>query len=119
MRTQRLVVLALCAVAASPAIAATCEELMATIEARIRANGVAQFTVTAVDHAASAAGKQVGTCDLGRKKIMYLRAVPPSRETESAAAAPAASSASASASRPGVITECADGRVIRDGSCKK
>lgn len=118
MRTQRLVVLALGAVAVSPAIAATCDELVAKIEARIRANGVAQFTVTAVDLAASAPGKEVGTCDLGRKKILYLRAAPSPLSTESAAAA-ASAGASASSSRPAVITECADGRVIRNGTCKK
>lgn len=97
------VLLAVCA----PAAAVTCEELQASIEARIRANGVANFSVMAVDVAASAPGRQVGTCDLGRKKIMYLRG-------------PAAAASAASApQRPGIVTECADGRVVRDGSCKK
>jgi hypothetical protein len=104
----------LCGVAvAGPAGAVTCEELVATIEGRIRANGVASFTVTAVDVAASAPGKQVGTCGGGRKKIMYLRAIEPAKVPERTAAA------SAGASSPGVITECADGRVIKEGSCKK
>jgi len=111
MAAQRVAVSILCALAPCPALSASCEELVASIEARIRANGVANFTVTAVDAAASAPGKQVGTCDVSRKKIMYLRA---SSSTERSPA-----SASASASRPGVITECADGRVIREGTCKK
>lgn len=83
--------------------AATCEELQQSVEARIRANGVAAFTVTPVDAAASAPGQVVGTCDRGRKKLLYVRgaAVMPS---------PAASA---------VITECADGRVMAEGSCKK
>lgn len=98
----------LLAAAAGPALAATCDEIRASIEARIRANGVAGFSVTAVDLAASAPGKQVGTCDAGRKKIMYVRD-----------AGPTAASAPAAASRPAVITECADGRVVRDGTCKK
>ncbi|MBL8348157.1 MAG: DUF1161 domain-containing protein [Rubrivivax sp.] len=97
--------------AAGPALAATCEELRASIEARIRANGVANFSVQAVELAASAPGKQVGTCDLGRKKIMYVREAP--------GAAASAASPSAGPARAPVITECADGRVVRDGTCKK
>jgi hypothetical protein len=104
----------LLAASACSAFAVTCEELRASIEDRIRANGVANFSVTAVDVAASAPGKQVGTCDVGRKKIMYLRE-PPS----SAAAAAAAASAPAGSARAAVITECADGRVVKDGACKK
>ena len=97
-----------------PVLAATCEDLLATIGARIRANGVANFSVTAVDLAASAPGKQVGTCDIGRKKIMYVR-----ESSSLAIAASPAASANAASSRPGVITECADGRVIKEGTCKK
>lgn len=98
--------LALCA-GFSPALAATCEEIQQSIEARIRANGVATFTVTAVDAAASAPGQVVGTCDQGRRKLLYLRGA--------AASAPAKPSPAASA----VITECADGRVLTEGSCRK
>jgi hypothetical protein len=101
------VVLALC-VAFGPAFsAATCEELQQSIEARIRANGVASFTVTPVDAAASAPGQVVGTCDQGRRKLLYVRG----------AAASAAAKPSPAASA--VITECADGRVLTEGSCKK
>ena len=101
------VVLALC-VAFGPAFsAATCEELQQSIEARIRANGVASFTVTPVDAAASAPGQVVGTCDQGRRKLLYVRGA--------AASAPAKPNPAASA----VITECADGRVLTEGSCKK
>ena len=106
--------LLLIATAATPVHAATCEETVADIGARIRANGVAEFTVAAVDLAASAPGRQVGTCDAGRKKIMYVRG-------ESAAAAPATSASAPNprAPRPKVITECADGRVIEEGACEK
>jgi hypothetical protein len=93
---------------ASPsALAASCEELQQTIEARIRANGVASFTLTPVDAAASAPGQVVGTCDQGRTKLLYVRGA--------AAAAPAKQGPAAS----GVITECADGRVLKEGTCKK
>jgi len=95
---------ALAALSASgTALAASCEEVQQSIEARIRANGVASFTVTPVDAAASAPGQIVGTCDQGRKKLLYVRGA-------AAGQAPAASA---------VITECADGRVITQGSCKR
>jgi len=96
-----------CCAGFGPAVAATCEELQQSVEARIRANGVASFTVTPVDAAASAPGQVVGTCDQGRRKLLYVRAA--------AASAPARQSPAASA----VITECADGRVLTEGTCKK
>jgi len=112
--------------AAAAAQATPCEQVMAPIEARIRAKGVADFRLEAVDRAASAPGVQVGTCDLGRKKILYLRGTPGSGAASSAAAAAAragaeraAAPAGTPASGPRVITECADGRVIEQGSCKK
>jgi hypothetical protein len=104
----RVAILPALLVSFMPAFAATCEELRQSIEARIRANGVAGFTVTAVDAAASAPGQVVGTCDQGRTKLLYARG----------AAAPAASVKPGSPAS-GVITECADGRVITDGMCKK
>ena len=101
------VLLALCAAFGPAFSAATCEELQQSIEARIRANGVATFTIAPVDAAASAPGQVVGTCDQGRKKLLYVRGA--------AASAPAKPSPAASA----VITECADGRVLTEGTCKK
>lgn len=119
MNLRRLVVLAAGYAAALPACAIGCDDLQQTIEARIRANGVPRFTVTAVDAAASAPGQVVGTCDGGRKKLLYVRgAVAPA--TAPAASAPAATASDpVRTSSPAVITECADGRVITDGSCKK
>jgi len=104
------------AAACLPARAAGCEDLRQTIEARIRANGVEHFTVTVVDAAASAPGKEVGTCEQRRKKLLYVRgdaAIAPAP-----ASVPAAASAPARAA-PAVITECADGRVITQGTCRK
>ena len=93
-----------------PAAAASCEDLQRTVEARIRANGVAGFTVTTVDAAASAPGQVVGTCEQGRKKLLYVRG--------GAASAPAPAAAP-KAAPSAVITECADGRVLTDGgTCK-
>ena len=116
MNLGGLAVLAAGYAAALPAFAIGCDELQQTIEARIRANGVPRFTVTAVDAAASAPGQVVGTCDGGRKKLVYVRG-----GAANAASAPAASSSEppVRTSSPAVITECADGRVITEGSCKK
>ncbi|MCW5636128.1 MAG: DUF1161 domain-containing protein [Rubrivivax sp.] len=119
MRTLQALAALLVAAASGSAGAVTCEELVASIEGRIRANGVASFTVVAVDLAASAPGKQVGTCGGGRKKIMYLRAIEPAPLPAGAGAGGSASAPAGGASKPGVITECADGRVIREGSCRK
>jgi hypothetical protein len=91
-----------------PVFAAGCEDLQQSIEARIRANGIAGFSVTPVDAGASAPGQVVGTCDQGRKKLLYVRdAAAPNASVKQRPAASA------------VITECADGRVITEGSCKK
>ncbi|MDH4062348.1 MAG: DUF1161 domain-containing protein [Aquincola sp.] len=109
--------LLLMATAGSPANATPCEEVLASIEARIRANGVADFSVTAVDSAASAPGKQVGTCDTGRRKIMYVRGA--SSPSQSPASVPRPAAASQRPSGAKIITECADGRVIEGGTCKK
>jgi hypothetical protein len=53
--------------------AKSCEELKGEIEAKIRANGVAEFTLTIVDKDAPDDGKVVGTCGGGSKKILYKR----------------------------------------------
>jgi hypothetical protein len=65
----------LLALVASPALAQakSCEELKSEIEAKIKSNGVKQFTLTIVEKAATEDGKVVGTCDGGAKKIVYKR----------------------------------------------
>jgi len=102
----RFVALIACATGLGPAAAAGCEDLQRTIEARIRGNGASGFTVTVVDAAASAPGQVVGNCEQGRKKLLYVRgdAAPPPGPK---------------ASTPAVITECADGRVLTQGTCKR
>ena len=61
------------ATGAAQAQAKDCEELKAEIDARIRANGVAQFTLAIVDKDAPDEGKVVGTCGGVTKKILYRR----------------------------------------------
>ena len=61
------------AAATAPAFAKSCEELKGEIDAKIKANGVTQYTLTVVDKDATADGKVVGTCEGGTKKIVYKR----------------------------------------------
>ena len=50
-----------------------CEELKAEIDAKLKAKGVASYTLEIVDKG-SATGKQVvGTCEGGSKEIVYQR----------------------------------------------
>lgn len=50
-----------------------CEELKGEIDAKIKKNGVAKFTLDIVDANAQADGKVVGTCEGGAKKIVYKK----------------------------------------------
>ena len=63
------------ALVASPALAQvkSCEELKSEIEAKIKSNGVKEFTLTIVEKSAPEDGKVVGTCEGGTKKIVYKR----------------------------------------------
>lgn len=70
--TAALVIAA--SVVAAPASAKTsCEELTAQIEAKIKAKGVKDFTLTAVPKDEKSDQTVVGTCDGGAKKILYKR----------------------------------------------
>lgn len=107
-----------CLVIATSAFAAdNCESIRAGIDAKIRASGVARYTVIVVDNGAAATGRVVGTCDHGAKRILYSQ--------------PAATAGSAVALRPfpkprqlanrgsgAVLTECKDGSVSHDGKCR-
>jgi hypothetical protein len=107
--------------ACTTSYANNCDDLKAQIEGKIKAAGVANFTVTVADTAANAAGKVVGSCDKGAKKIMYL-------QSPATSAAPA-STASASSAKPkppakasggnAILTECKDGSSSIGGTCKK
>jgi hypothetical protein len=50
-----------------------CEELKSEIDAKIKKNGVKEFTLTIVEKDAPEDGKVVGTCEGGTKKIVYKR----------------------------------------------
>jgi Protein of unknown function (DUF1161) len=104
---------------ATSAQSPSCEELRANVEAKIRGNGGANFTVEVVEATTKAQSQVVGTCERGSKKLVYVKAAGAASTTGQARPAPSASAAASPKAKPsGVITECADGRVITSGSCK-
>ena len=99
-----------CLMAATGAYASNCESIRSQIEQKVRASGVANPTVTIVDAAASAAGRAVGSCDMGAKKIMYA---------QGSAGQPGNVTSSRPKRDEALLTECKDGTVQIGGSCKK
>jgi len=65
----------LLALAVTPALAQRkdCEELKGEIDAKIKKNGVKEFSLTVVGADDKEDGKVVGTCDGGTRKIVYKR----------------------------------------------
>jgi Protein of unknown function (DUF1161) len=98
---------------ASAARADNCDAIRAAIETKFRGNGVANPVLTVLPQSAMATGRVVGSCDKGAKKIVYTAAAPNGASTGATPAPPAPRAAAP------VLTECADGRVITGGSCKK
>lgn len=92
--------------------ALTCEALQAQIDAKFRANGVTRFSLVAVETSASAPGREVGRCDLGKRKILYRPASAGDDGPDAPARPPA---------RPAepILTECKDGRVSMGGDCRR
>jgi len=97
--------LAACLLLPAWAGAVTCEDLREQVLAKYRANGVADVQIEIVDTAA--AGREVGRCDRGARKLVLLA---------KGGTAPQAA-ASTPPARP-VITECDDGRTVTPGRCK-
>ena len=92
--------------------ASNCDSIREQIDARIRAAGVSRFTLTVVDADSAAAGRNVGSCERGSRKILYV-------QEGKSEAAPAASAAKPPPRRDGVLTECKDGSVSVGGDCRK
>ncbi|MDP2246632.1 MAG: DUF1161 domain-containing protein [Nitrosomonadales bacterium] len=57
----------------SHAAAKPCEELKEEIAAKIESKGVQNYTLKIVPIDAEEEGREVGTCDGGTKKIIYIR----------------------------------------------
>ena len=98
---------------AAAASAQTCEAIRDGIDAKIRAAGVASFTLQVVDSAASAPGQVVGRCDRGAKKIVYAKTVAAAAE----GARPAPRPPARGKNEP-ILTECKDGTVTMGGDCR-
>ena len=138
---KRTYLATLLALACTASLANNCDDLKAQIEGKIKAAGVASFTVTVVDSAANAGGKVVGSCDKGAKKIMYAQSTTASTVGSAApaglassgpsnlpkTAAATSSNAAASKAKPSakvsgngaILTECKDGSSSLGGTCKK
>lgn len=56
-----------------------CEQVKAQIAEKIEANGVAVFTLNAVEKGTATEGKVVGVCGGGTKDIIYIRGVAPEK----------------------------------------
>lgn len=71
---QLILGLALFSLAGSALAAAKpCEELKAEIDAKLKAKGVAAFSLEVVDKGTAADKSVVGTCEAGSKEIVYQR----------------------------------------------
>lgn len=108
-------------VAAANPTPGNCDALREQIEAKIRASGVASFTLATVDADAPADGKVVGSCDRGSRKIVYARGTGAAAAASAPMPAPGVSPpASAPARRDTpVLTECKDGTVRYGGDCPR
>ncbi len=103
--------------ACSASLADNCDAIRAQIDSKIRATGVAGFTLTIVEAGAPGAGKAVGTCAMGSRKIVYS-AGPAASAVASSASTSARRSVKPTAARD-IITECKDGSMSLGGECKE
>jgi Protein of unknown function (DUF1161) len=107
------------ALACTGAYADNCDDIRGQIESKIKAAGVVNFTVNAVESGSAAAGKVVGSCAKGTKKIVYVQGGSSGAPTV-ASPVPARKPTAAKKSQiDTVITECKDGTVSVGGTCKK
>ena len=94
-----------------------CEPLREQIEVQIAATGATGFAVLVVDANAEVAGKVVGTCAKGARKLVYVRGAASGAGARSARTVPAAPVARSKDTH--TITECRDGTVVRGyATCK-
>ncbi|RUL72189.1 DUF1161 domain-containing protein [Dyella choica] len=97
----RLSFIALALLSASFVAHASCDDVKSGIDAKIKANGVSDYSLDVVAKDQAGDGKVVGQCDGGSKAIVYTRGqggksagaadAPKQPATDSAAPAPASS----------------------------
>lgn len=101
-----------------------CEPLREQIEVQIAATGKSGFAVMVVDADADVAGKVVGTCARGARKLVYVQSAATGAGTVASAKAarPAMTAQAAQVPRSKglvVITECRDGTVVQgNATCR-
>lgn len=115
---KRLLIALAATAAASASHANNCEPIRAQIDAKYRAGGIQNFSLTIVDAAASAPGKVVGSCGNGSKRILFATPGQPGTPAAPPPAAPPPVTAPRSAGEKPILTECKDGTVSY-GNCKK
>jgi len=100
-----------CSAAAGHAQGSSCEDIRAQIDAKVRATGVNDFSLSILDADAPSSGRVVGSCQLGTKKIVYERSAAAAQQAQPGQARPKPKSSP-------IITECKDGSVSMGGDCK-
>ena len=119
MTTTKPVLFALAFLLAGSAAAATnCDALRDQIDSKISAAGVLRYSVTVVDAGDSVEGRIVGSCDRGKKKIVYRQETSVGSPVVPATAAPEAPQGRPARAEP-VLTECREGYVAMGGECRK
>ena len=68
-----LFALIICCSSATAFAANNCDQIKNQIEAKIKAMGVPLYKLEVVDADAKVGGKVVGSCDGGKKKVVYWR----------------------------------------------
>lgn len=118
-----LIGIALAALASSQAQAIGCEELRASIAEKMKRGGLARTQIVVLDAAERSAGRVVGSCETGSKKLVLLS---PAGEDEArlavhqaAAPAPRKTARRSEARDDDVLVECFDGKQYTDGPCKR
>jgi hypothetical protein len=102
MFTRHAALAALLALVSASAMATPCEEVIGKIDAKIKANGVKNFTLDAIPLAEVKDQKIVGTCGAGTMKIVYARTTP-AKPADSVSA-----SAAGTAGKPVVALQAQD-----------
>ncbi|MBS0343298.1 MAG: DUF1161 domain-containing protein [Proteobacteria bacterium] len=105
-----------CSAAAGHAQGASCEDIRAQIDAKVRASGVNDFSLSILDADAPSTGRVVGSCQMGTRKIVYDRSA--SAQQQQPEQAPQQQQRPRPKSSSPIITECKDGSVSMGGDCK-
>lgn len=121
MNKPILALLALAPLAAGAA--SNCDAIQAEIADKFRAGGITEFRLSIVDMEAGTAGRVVGRCEQGTKKIVFVQdgpAMPVQAQAQAQVPLQAAPRpAVPPPRRQEIITECRDGSVAADGECPR